>query len=244
VLVTPLNNAIGKITLQLVVPFTQAITTGNAVQISLVKGQSASLPFNGTVGQRVSAQMTGITISQSNISIMNPDGTTLEGPVSVANSVSNDGFLDAIALPATAAYTLLIVPQGEASGTATVTLYNVVDATTTLTPGGGQVTVQTPTPGQNATAIFTGAAGQTVQLTVDMSSSNIFTAKLTIADPNGANVISRQVFTIECGYPFGACDTGYVGNFVSTVTLALSGTYTILLDPAGSYTGSNYFTLQ
>lgn len=242
VVITPLSNAIGKITLQLILPLTQAIAPGAGVQVTLAKGQSLSMPFTGTAGQRMSAQMTNITISQSNISFIRPDGTTLE-TASVTNSVDNDGFLDAVTLPATGTYTLLIAPQGEATGTATVTLYNVVDATTTLTAGAGRVTVQTPTPGQNVVATFAGTAGQSVTLTWDMSSFNIFKASLTMSDPNGTTVLSGGAFAVECGL-FAGCDTAFVGNFVSTLTLSVSGNYTILLDPAGSYTGTNYFTLQ
>jgi hypothetical protein len=255
VLIAPLNNYTGNVTIQLVMDLVAPITpSGSAVQVNLVKGQSARLTFSGSAGQRVSVRMTKTTVSQSTASILNPSGSTLTGPVVVTN-VDNDGFVDATTLPSAGTYTILISPQGEAAGGMTVNAYSVVDVITTITPG-TQLVVNTTTPGQNVIATFTGNAGQSATLGVEMATTEInsFFATTFLKDPSGNQLTQVNAFAVQCS-PTG-CSTGFVGNFgASGIALPTTGTYTILLDPkagtafgawpsTGSYTGTNYLSLS
>jgi hypothetical protein len=59
----------------------------------------------------------------------------------------------------------VVDPQGTATGSMTLTLYNVPpDPTASIVPGGPAVTLTTTTPGQNASATFAASAGQRISL--------------------------------------------------------------------------------
>src|SRR5688572_875915 len=105
---------------------------GGAVSTSIPSlGQNARLSFSGTSGQRVSLKTTGVTIGGSTIvTIYNPNNTILASTNVTANP---DGYIDAITLPTTGTYTILIDPSATNTGNATVTLYDVVDVTNSIT---------------------------------------------------------------------------------------------------------------
>jgi hypothetical protein len=190
-----------------------------------VPGQNARLTFAGSAGQRVSLKLTGVTIGTSTccgakVSITSPDGTTLVVPAYVGTS---GGFLDAKTLPASGTYAILLDPQGTASGSATLTLYDVPpDAGGTIVPGGAAVTTSTSVPGQNARLTFAGSAGQAI--TLQVSGLTVPLAKVSVAKPDGTYVIVPTYVT-SSGRTF-------------TASLPAGGTYTILVDPDGAYTGS------
>ena len=102
------------------------------------RGENASLSFDGTAGQRVSLEITDVTIGTSTccstrVSILRPDGRSL-ATVTVG---TNGGFLDATALPSAGTYTVLVDPQSTNVGSATLTLHDVPpDATGSVTAGG------------------------------------------------------------------------------------------------------------
>src|SRR5918911_3643058 len=147
--------------------------------------ENATLTFSGQAGQRVSLALTNVTIGTSNccstlVSIRKPDGTVLGSAVNVGTL---GGFVDTKTLPVTGTYTILVDPQGTATGSITLRLYDVpADATAAITPGGPAVTVSTTVPGQNAQASFTGTAGQRVSLKVG---PNCCTTKISILKPDG-----------------------------------------------------------
>ena len=63
---------------------TKLVTINTANKIALIV-------FDGVANQQISLQMTGVTISSSSVSILNPDGTTLASLGSVGTS---GGFID------------------------------------------------------------------------------------------------------------------------------------------------------
>src|SRR5438552_3988506 len=88
-------------------------------------GQDALLAFDGAPLQRVSRLVSWVTIGTSaccstKVSILNPDGSTLVPPTYVGTS---GGFIDTRTLPSSGSYTLVVDPQGTATGSATLTLY-------------------------------------------------------------------------------------------------------------------------
>src|SRR3989442_720252 len=73
-------------------------------------GENATLTFNGTAGQRVSLNMTAVTIGTSQccsakVSIQKPDATNLVAPTFEG---LRGGFFDTKTLPVTGKYKILV----------------------------------------------------------------------------------------------------------------------------------------
>jgi len=189
-------------------------------------GENARAAFDGVVGRRVSLAMTAVTINNSTVSILKPDGTTL---VAVTGVSMSGGFIDAVTLPVAGTYTILVDPQGTVTGKMTLKLYDVpADAAASIVPGGAAVTVTTATPGQNAKLTFVGAANQRVFLklsSVTIGSSTCCSTKVSILKPDGTTQVAPT-------------SVGTSGGFIDTNTLPVAGTYTILVDPDWSNTGT------
>src|SRR5262249_5966157 len=81
----------------------------------------------------------------------------------------------------------------------------------------------TTVSGETATVTFAGAAGGRISL--KMSSVTISQSYVSIQKPDGTNLASNILVTST-------------GSFIDTKTLPVSGTYTILVDPLSTYTGS------
>ena len=201
-----------------------------------VPGQNARLTFAGVAGRQVSVKLTDVTIGSSGsgsakISILKPDGSTLVSPTLFG---TNGGFVDAKALPVTGMYTILVDPQSNAVGSATVTLYDVPpDVSATIVPGGSPVSVTTTVPGQDASLFFDGVAGRrvSVKLTgVTIGSSCCSSAKVSLLRPDGTALVAATYF-------------GTSGGFLDAKTLPVSGTYRILLDPQSNAVGGATVTL-
>lgn len=188
---------------------TVTITTANKVSIQL---------FEGTVGQRVSLTMTGVTIASTLVTIYKPDGTTLAS--SFVNSGST-GFIDTQTLPAAGAYTILIDPQSTNTGSMTLNLFGITDVTAPIASDGSPVVVTTTAPGQNARLTFSGTAGQRLSIKGVSGFSSCWT--LGLYAPDGSQVAS----TFNCGST----------TLIEPQTLPATGTYSILVDPSGAVTG-------
>ncbi len=209
--------------------FATITPNGPAVTITTTNsGQNARLVFEGTAGQRVSLKMSGVTISSSYVSLLKPNGSNLTSPLYVGTGL---GFLDTATLPETGTYTILIDPNGTAVGSMTLQLYDVPpDLTGGISIGGSAVTITTTAPGQNAILTFSGTAGQRVALQLSNSTfSGCIAVYDTIKKPDGTNLAS----TYLCGA---------TGN-IDPVLLPVTGSYTILIDPQGSPTGSQTLVL-
>jgi subtilisin family serine protease len=200
-------------------------------------GENAWLTFDGRADQRIALRMSGVTIGPSPccstyVSIFKPDGTML-GQQTLTGT--NGGFVDTRSLPATGRYRILVDPQQTATGSMTLTLYDVPpDVTATISPGGAPVTVTIgPVPGQNALATFSGSQGQRIALklsNVTIGTSTCCSARVSILKPDGSTLVFAT--------PFGTS-----GGFVDTRALPVGGTYTILVDPQLTDVGSATLTL-
>ncbi|HEX6291760.1 MAG TPA: RHS repeat-associated core domain-containing protein [Herpetosiphonaceae bacterium] len=195
----------------------KAITLGTANKIAMIL-------FDGSQGQQVSLNLTGVTIPSTSVSILSPDGSTL-GSVSIG---TNGGLLDNRTLPATGTYTILVDPGSTYTGNITLNLYNAADVISQITPGGPALNIATTVPGQNARLTFNGSAGQKVSL--GMSSVTIPSSYVSILKPDGTALV-------------GATSIGTGGGLIEAQTLPTAGTYTILVDPQGTYTGGMTLTL-
>src|SRR4029079_18477087 len=88
---------------------------------------------------------------------------------------------------------ILADPQATATGSMTLTLYDVPpDATAAISPSGPPVTVTTAVPGQNAAATFCVPAGQRVSLAltnVTIGSSSCCSARVSVTKPDGSTLV-------------------------------------------------------
>ncbi len=223
VTVDPQQAATGSVTLRLHAvppdPAGSIAPGGGPVTVTTTTpGQNASLTFTATAGQRVSLLATGVTALATKV--------TLNGK-SVTLVSASGGFIDTQALPTNGTYTIAIDPQQAATGSLTLTLYDVTDLSGSIAPGGPPVTATFTMPGQNGAWTFSGTAGQSVTLKV--SAVSVSVSKVSITGPTGANVLAPTTVTS-------------VGKTVM-VTLAATGTHTVVVDPSGTYTGSVTLTL-
>jgi Bacterial Ig-like domain/Chitobiase/beta-hexosaminidase C-terminal domain len=235
IVVNPQSFAVGATTLTLydvpADPSTSIAADGSPVTVaSTIPGQNAKLTFPGTNGQRISLKL-GPTCCSLSVSIQKPDGTNLVAPTAIGSS---GGFIDTKTLPATGVYTIVVSPVADATGSVTVTLYDVPpNALASITPGGAPVTLTTTVPGQNAKATFTGVNGRGVALKLDgvtMGTSATSSLKLSIVKPDGTNLLAPTLF-------------GRSGGFIDTKNLTANGTYSIIVDPQADATGSVTLTL-
>jgi len=222
IVVNPTSAATGSLTLTLhdVPPdYSGTITAGgSAVTASMsTPGRNGTLTFSGTAGNRISLTGTNGLLGyvlgcDLNVKIVKPDGSVL-----VADTCMEDsGFIDAVTLPTTGTYTIVVDPVSLAVGSLTLTLYAVpADTTGTVTIGGAAVTVTLGTPGQNGSLTFAGTAGQ--QVTVRMTSSTYEWITLRLVKPDGATLTSTWYFMPSFN--------------LSTEILPTTGSYTIVVDP-------------
>jgi subtilisin family serine protease len=208
------------------VAYTGRMAIGASKAVSLpTAGTMGLVLFDGTAGQRVSLNVSAVTISQSDVSVLKPDGTNL---IAATYVTTTGKFLDATTLPVAGTYTIVLNPRSTYTGGATLNLYNVPpDASATITPGGASASLTIGTPGQNGKLTFAGTAGQRVSLYV---SGSIARSDIAVLNPDGTNLVPST----------------YMGTstlFFDTRTLAQSGTYTIVLSPRSAYTGGATFTL-
>jgi RHS repeat-associated protein len=244
ILIDPVGTATGSASMTLgSVPAdaTASITPGGSpvTLTTTVAGQNGSLTFSGTSGQRISLDADNVTFSGSGccsatIALRAPDGSTLVPATYIGTGTSGE-VIDATPLPQTGTYTIVADPQGQSTGSARFTLYNVpADTGGTITPGGSPVTVTISTPGQNGTLTFSGSQNQRISLNIDqvtLGTSSCCSGQVSIKNPDGSILVNPTYF-------------GTFGNtFVDTLTLAQTGTYTIVINPQGNATGSARFSL-
>ncbi|SBT46045.1 pre-peptidase C-terminal domain-containing protein [Micromonospora narathiwatensis] len=190
-------------------------------------GQNAVLSFAGTAGQRIVVQGSGGTYGTYNATaiVRKPDGSNLTGSAYCGATC----FFDVTTLPVSGTYTILLNPDGMYTGAVTLRLYDVpADAAATATVGGAPVTLTTTDPGQNAVLSFAGTAGQRISVQGSGGTYGTYNATAVIRKPDGSNLGGSAYCGATC--------------FFDVTTLPVSGTYTILLNPDGMYTGT--VTLQ
>jgi large repetitive protein len=235
VVVNPVGTATGSMTLTLYdVPAddTGSLSFGEPHTFTMgTPGQNSVHKFSGTSGKRISLSVSDVSVSQSKVAIVKPDGSYLLFPTLVGVS---GAFFDKKTLPTTGTYKVLLDPQGAATGDATLTVYNVpADEQGSMTIGGPAKTISLTTPGQNASVTFTGSAGQDIALTlssITIGSSGCCSTKVSVLKPDGGKLV----------FPTSVGTSGATLN----TTLPANGTYTIFVDPVSAATGSMTLSLS
>lgn len=189
-----------------------------------VPGQRARYTFNGTEGQRVNLGFTGVSIPMTTVAILKPDGSRWES-TTVGPS---GGSLDPLtALPETGTYSIAVEPVSNFTGSMILALSTPV--TGTIAIDGASVPVSLNKVGQTARYTFNGNAGQWVNL--GLSSVSITSSAVTLLTSDGTILASTAVGTAG-------------GALEGQNPLPTTGTYTVLIDPVGSYTGKVTLTLS
>lgn len=229
IFVNPAYQYTGSMTLTLydATDITGTITPGGpAVTPTITSpGQNAQYTWSGTAGQLISLRATNNTMSTF-VSVKKPDGTTL---LSAGVTSGNALYFDRTSLPSTGTYTVLVDPSSTMTGSMTLTLYDVVDVTGPITPGGASVNAVLTTPGQNAEYTFAGNAGQNISLS--MSGITISLSVVAIKKPDGTTLTQT-----------GGISTS--SAFIDRTSLPISGTYTIQINPSTYYVGNMTLTLH
>ena len=183
-------------------------------------GATAAYTFQGTAGGRVSMRITADTISSTTVQILRPDGKNL---ASLANVTTAGAYVNAKPLPLTGTYTLVIDPNGNATGSLTAQVWNLPpDVTGTLVVNDPGQVISLASPGQNASLTFAGTAGTAV--TLRLTADSIPGAAFTILKPDSSVLAGPKSF-------------GLAGGKLP-VTLPVNGTYTVVIDPATYHAGA------
>jgi YD repeat-containing protein len=227
IVIDPNGVGTGSTTLWLSSEVSGTITPGGAaVPVSVVRpGQRVRLTFSGSAGQRVSLNVTAVTVSQAVVSILNPDESVLGAwPTQSTTTVyaSGTAFLDPNSLGTTATYSVLVDPATAATGNLTVTLYAVpADVSGAVKIKGAALHVTLTVPGQQAFVTFPGTKGQAI--TVRGVKNTVGCVNVFLMNPTGG------------GY---AVWSPCTASFTLPSTLAQTGTYTIRVDPSAANIGS------
>jgi len=225
VVVDPVLNATGSVTLQAYdVPADLSgpiVAGGSALPFTIAApGQNGRWTFSGTSGQRVSLRTSSSTFASVNVGVVAPDGQTIAGQTLTS-------FLDTVVLASSGTYTVFADPQNYSTGGATLTLYDVpADAAGSISPNSTPVSLTMGTPGQDGVLTFSGTAGQRVSLSIGAGPLG----GVTIKKPDGSTLATGNV--------------NVVTSFIEPQTLPATGTYSILVNPTGSGTGSVTLTLH
>ncbi len=224
--INPRDQLVGTVTFTLgAVPAntgTTALGTPTTVTIGTI-GENAVRTFTATAGQLVTLTAAGNTISQGDVTVLQPNGATvaslfISGPTA---------FRDTFTLPVTGTYSITINPRDQLVGTVTFTL-GAVPQNTGTTAIGIPTTVTVGTIGENPVRSFAGTAGQSVSISV--TDNTITSGDILVLNPSGAQVAALFV----------SGPTAFRAPFALLVT----GTHTIVVNPRGELVGELTFTLN
>ncbi|WLG47334.1 Ig-like domain-containing protein [Pseudomonas sp. FP1740] len=203
-------------------------------------GQNGSLTFSGTAGQRIYLSAPNSTYPQTEwVYIYKPDASgnasTTSGNI-YSNVWSTGSYSDTLTLPTTGTYTIFLNPFRSDTGSMTFHLISVpADVTGMISIDGADATLTTTAIGQNGSLTFSGTAGQRIYLSApDSTYSHSELVYVYKPDANGNASTSN-------GYIY--FNSWSTGSFTDTLTLPITGTYTIYLNPGSADTGSMTFHL-
>ena len=202
---------------------TDTITPGGSpVTVTISDpGQNASVTFSGTASQRVSMKLSSGAPSGT-VYLKRASGTIVAQPP-MGGTFGN--FMEPVVLPATETYTLLVDPISAATGSVTLTLYDVAaDITGSITAGGSSVNAVITSPGQVATYTFSATAGDRVS------------GLLASGAPAGTIEIRKTGSFLKSA-------SGSSGAYIDVEALPSTGTYTFKFDPETWNVGTGVLTL-
>jgi hypothetical protein len=190
---------------------------GAPVTVSLVANQQPALNFATTVANQA------ITLSFSSMST-SPTGGVLNYSMSNASSWTSNITAPGVNIPqlplsAVDNYTMTLIPQTSFSGSVTVAL--VSDLSGSLTIGGAAGT-HTPTVGSQSKRFTFANTTANRSTKIKINSSQWTSGTWWLISPTGATTLATFATTTTA--------------LTYTVTLASTGTYTLIMVPAGAGT--------
>jgi hypothetical protein len=201
---------------------TTAIGSPTTVTIGTI-GEVAVRTLTATAGQKLTLTVTGNTIPVVDIIVRDPSGNTS----ALLTAASPTAFRDVFTLSATGTYTITVDPRDTQVGTLTFVLNAVPDNVGT-TAIGSPTTVTIGTIGEVAVRTLTATAGQKLTLTV--TGNTIPVVDIIVRDPSGN---TSALLTA-------ASPTAFRDVFA----LAVTGTFTITVDPRDTQVGTLTFILN
>ncbi len=196
---------------------------GPVVANITAKGQNAGYTFTGTANQRVSLRFNGSGWTGLYwVRILRPEGIELTSTLSVF------GWQDPVTLPVSGIYTVVIDPIAGATGSTTLTAYDVPpDSSGPIQPNGPpvNVTVTADNAGQNANLTFDSTVNQQATINVTGSTFPQAYAHLYLGTPPTNPISLNHLF-------LGGNTT------IGPISLSAAGSYTLVIDPIGGFTGS------
>jgi YD repeat-containing protein len=125
---------------------------------NLAAGQNAILTFYAVANQKVSINLPSSSFASCLITLY---GQSSPSPITQGNCYNGAGnYIDAVTLPTTETYSVIVAPQGTSTGNLSLSLNNDADVTTPA------ISINNPTAQWSATAL-----GQDVRLTFTPNSS-------------------------------------------------------------------------
>jgi YD repeat-containing protein len=210
--------------------YTGRLANGSTQTVTLAASKIGLLLFDGISGQGASLQLSGSTFSSCTLYLFAPDGTQLNvqvngGAVSTsASCTSGTTLIGSEPEFKTGTYTIGIDP-GTSAGSISIGL--TPDVSGTISAGGASVPVTT-VQGQDARLTFTGTFGQRIAVLASSVSNPV--ATLNLVRPDGVTQASVNISSPS-------------SSFLDTQTLQMNGTYTLWVQHAGTYSGSETIQL-
>ncbi len=216
--VDPTAGAVGSITVlvrlsqDLVVPAT--IDGPPVVATIAAPGDQAQVTFTATAGEKLFVKATDVSLPDQcgALQLDGPGGGALLAGCITAKT----GYLDGIVLTSAGSYAVIVNPSGESTGSVTLSLISDHDQQLQATVGGPAVAATVAQPGAVSNVTFPGTAGEKIEV-LGSASTLPQACDIRVVSPAQAELTSL-------------CDRGGTGS-LGTVTLPLTGTYTLVLDP-------------
>jgi hypothetical protein len=201
------------------------LTIGTPSTLSVATNHMTIQTFTTTsASQRVFIKWTGSTILDWTMVLRDP--ATGAAIVSASSGTGTD-WIDTLTLTTIGTYALQITPTNPYSGSLSLTVSSPPsDLSGAMTAGVAKATTFT-TAGQNAQYTFTGTYGHRVL--VDLTASTVVGGSVSLLDPSGVTIASQAMLKGEVVID----TTTLYGTPVNG-----TGTFSLLIDPAGSNTGT------
>jgi len=230
VFLDPIGAVKGSISLMLAIKTSASsgpITLNTPVTVT-VPGQSVKLTFSAVAGQQVSLALTG-TLTAGTLRLLNTSGVQI---TSVPIAVGGTAFIPRQSLNVAGTYTASIDPVIGVTGTVTLIASTPISFVSSFIPP--SATLTTLLPGESAAFTLKGSIGQ--NFSVALTASSFKAGKLTLAYPVNTGSISIAIITmvVVASAPIAADGTANLGG----VTLPITTTYTIFVDPAAGVVGN------
>jgi hypothetical protein len=205
----------------------------------LYRNQAARLTFNGTAGQNLGVNISALTLGAGGtVQVSRPDGALMGLPAagSATFAAGTATGIPMQTVPQTGIYTVVIMPDSGAIGTAQVTVWNELVGALQV----GTETVQTVRfPNQFLRFTFTGAVGDNLGLDL----ANLALASGGVAQGGTVQVSRPDGALIGLPAQGSATFAATTGAGIRMQTLPQAGTYTVVVMPASGATGTLKLTL-